>query len=320
LILNADFLQLFDLQANAILSTRDKIALLLPQALEILKHCTGKIVVTGVGKSGIIGQKISATLASTGSPSVFINANEALHGDLGVISNGDVVLMLSKSGTTMELIKMLPKIKASKIPTLGIFGKTDTHLAQQLDLVLDASVVSEGSPFNLAPMASTTVALVIGDCLAAALMQVKGLDQNDFASNHPAGQLGRNLLLKAEDIMHKGENMAVCLPENSIKEAIVLLTKKNLGGLCVLDPDGFLQGFLTDGDIRKYLSQADDLHVSVREIMTRNPICLEPAMTLGQVLDIMERPGRQIYVAPVVDPNTQKAIGILRMHDILHQP
>jgi arabinose-5-phosphate isomerase len=315
----SDFLKLFEIQANALLKTKEKIGPDFQKALGILLTCEGKIVVTGVGKSGIIGQKISATLASTGSPSVFINANEALHGDLGVLGKGDVVLMLSKSGTTMELIKMLPKIKSASIKTLGIFGKTDTSLASRLDLVLDASVESEGSPFNLAPMASTTVALVIGDCLAAALMQVKGLDQNDFASNHPAGQLGRNLLLKAEDIMHKGDQMAVCSPQNTIKEAIVLLTKKNLGGLCVLDQEGKLFGFLTDGDIRKYLSHADDLQVPVSKIMTISPICLEPGMSLAQVLDTMERPGRQIYVAPVVEKGSQIALGILRMHDILQQ-
>ncbi len=317
--MNTQFLQLFDIQAGALLRTRDKIAARLPGVLDILKNCSGKIIVTGVGKSGIIGHKISATLASTGSPSVFINANEALHGDLGVLAAGDAVLMVSKSGTTMELIKMLPRIKSANIPTVGIFGKIDTRLAQQLDLVLDASVESEGSPFNLAPMASTTVALVIGDCLAAALMQLKGLNQNDFASNHPAGQLGRNLLLKAGDIMHQGENMAVCQTENTIKEAIVILTRKNLGGLCVLDENGLLAGFLTDGDIRKYLSKADDLQVSVRLIMTQNPVCLDPGMSLAQVLDIMEGPEKQIYVAPVVDSESRKVLGILRMHDILQQ-
>ncbi len=317
--MNTPFLQLFDIQAGALLRTRDKIAERLPGVLEILKNCQGKIIVTGVGKSGIIGHKISATLASTGSPSVFINANEALHGDLGVLSPGDVVLMLSKSGTTMELIKMMPRIKSAHVPTVGIFGKINTPLAQQLDVVLDASVESEGSPFNLAPMASTTVALVIGDCLAAALMQLKGLNQDDFASNHPAGQLGRNLLLKAGDIMHQGENMAVCQTENTIKEAIVILTRKNLGGLCVLYENGLLAGFLTDGDIRKYLSKADDLKVSVRLIMTQNPVCLDPGMSLAQVLDIMEGPEKQIYVAPVVDSESRKVLGILRMHDILQQ-
>lgn len=310
-------LHVFDVQIEALNRTKRQVEGTFSKAISLLLHCRGKIVVTGIGKSGIIAHKISATLASTGSPSVFINANEALHGDLGILSSGDVVVMLSKSGTTTELIKMLPKIKSLGIPVIGIFGKTDTRLADQLDLILDASVEEEGSPFNLAPMASTTVALVIGDCLAAHLMESKGLKESDFASNHPAGQLGKNLLLKASDIMHEGSKMPTAKPEQTIKEAIINLTRKNLGGLCVVDELGVLVGFITDGDIRKYLSVQDDLQKPVSEIMTRNPISVQPEMTLGQVMDLMENPVRQIYVAPVVESGTGKAIGVIRMHDML---
>ena len=307
----------FEVQISALRRAEKGIAPQFNKVLDVLFGCTGKIIVTGIGKSGIIGRKISATLASTGSPSIFLNANEALHGDMGVMATGDVVLMLSKSGTTIELIKMLPRIQALKIKTLGIFGNPATRLAQQLDLVLDGSVESEGSPYNLAPMASTTVALVIGDALAAALMQKKGFGEQDFASNHPAGQLGRNLLLKAADIMHSGAKMPTASPSNTIKQAIITLTEKNLGGLCVVNESGVLCGFLTDGDIRKYLARADDLQKSVADIMTRNPVTLQPEMTLGQVLDIMESPVRQIYVAPVINPETSVALGIVRMHDIV---
>lgn len=312
--------RVFDIQMAALQRTRQRIEANLPLALDLLLACKGKIIVTGIGKSGLIAHKISATLASTGSPSIFVNANEALHGDLGIISEGDVVVMLSKSGTTAELIKMLPKIKFLGVKSIGIFGKTDTRLAAQMDVILDGSVEEEGSPFNLAPMASTTVALVIGDCLAANLMEMKGLKESDFAFNHPAGQLGRNLLLKASDIMHEGPNMPTCLAEQSIKEAIVALTKKNLGGLCVVNVEGRLKGFVTDGDIRKYLSQHEDLQKPVSDIMTQNPIKAHPEMSLGQVLDLMENPSRQIYVAPVVSPETGMALGIIRMHDILREP
>ena len=314
-----DILNIFDIQIAALQRSKILISKNLELCVELLKSCKGKIILTGIGKSGIIAHKISATFASTGSPSVFINANEALHGDLGIISKGDVVIMLSKSGTTAELIKMLPKIKFFGIQIIGIFGKKDTRLAENLDLVLDASVLQEGSPFNLAPMASTTVSLVIGDALAAGLMKAKGLKESDFASNHPAGQLGRNLLLKASDIMHEGEKMPICSPNQTIKEAIVLLTKKNLGGLCVLGESGKFAGFLTDGDIRKYLSANDNLQIPVSEIMTKNPISASPEMTLGQVLDLMENPKRQIYVAPVLDPQTGNVLGIIRMHDILKE-
>ena len=310
-------LRIFNVQIAALERTKDLIEKQLEESIEILKGCGGKIIVTGIGKSGHIGRKISATLSSTGSPSIFMNANEALHGDLGIISKGDVVIMLSKSGTTAELIKMLPRIKSNGIKTIGIFGKTDTHLAANLDLILDASVEEEGSPFNLAPMASTTVSLVIGDAIAAGLMIAKGLKESDFANNHPAGQLGKNLLLKVSDIMHEGDKIPVCKPQHTIKEAIINLTKKNLGGLCVIAENEVFEGFVTDGDIRKYLSANDDLQKPVSEIMTRKPIAVFPEMTLGQVLNLMENPKKQIYVAPVLDPISGKALGIIRMHDII---
>ena len=313
----SEFSYVFEAQIAALQRTKDLITKQLDQALNILKGCKGKIVVTGIGKSGIIARKISSTLASTGSPSVYINANEALHGDLGILSKGDVVIMLSKSGTTTELIQMLPKIRSQAIRAIGIFGKTETRLAESLDMVIDASVEEEGSPFNLAPMASTTVALVIGDALAAGLMVAKGLNESDFAVNHPAGQLGRNLLLKVEDIMHEGIKMPVCTPVNTIKEAIVILTKNNLGGLCVVAENGEFEGFVTDGDIRKYLSSNDDLQKPISEIMTVNPVFALPEMTLGKLLQLMENPDKLIYVAPVLKPNTRQAIGIVRMHDIL---
>jgi arabinose-5-phosphate isomerase len=198
--------------------------------------------------------------------------------------------MLSKSGTTPELLRILPKIKELRVKTIGIFGNTGTTLASRLDVVFDGSVEKEGSPFNLAPMSSTTVALVIGDALAAALMAAKGVKEMDFASNHPAGQLGKNLLLKAADVMHFGEALPKVQPGQSIKEAIMVLTRKNLGGLCVLGPNDTLSGFITDGDVRKYLSQNDDLYRPVEEIMTKKPLCCFPDMTLGQVLNLMENP------------------------------
>ena len=309
--------EVFDTQIKALLRTSVVIEPLLNQAVKLLQNCCGKIVLTGIGKSGLIAHKISSTLASTGSPSIFINANEALHGDLGILTKEDVVVMLSKSGSTPELIRILPKIKSLDIKTLGIFGNPSTNLAGRLDVVLDASVESEGSPFNLAPMSSTTVALVIGDALAAALMLAKELQESDFAANHPAGQLGKNLLMKASEVMHQGDAMPVVYPSQSIKEAIIVLTKKNLGGLCVIEEQGKLVGFITDGDIRKYLSNEDNLQAEVSSIMTRTPKSIDPEMTLGQVLNLMENPQQQIYVAPVIEKNSGKALGIIRMHDIL---
>ncbi len=311
--------KVFECQITALRKAVSFLGASFEQTVEACLACKGKIIFCGVGKSGLIGRKIAATLSSTGSPAVFLNANEALHGDLGILGSNDVLVMISKSGTTSELLRILPKARSLGIPCIGIFGNLKTPLASRMDILLDASVEEEGSPFGLAPMASTTVALVLGDALAAALMSIRGLTEADFATNHPAGQLGKNLLLKAADVMHFGNQLPKIRPEQSIKEAVLELTRKNLGGLCVLDEKGLLAGFLTDGDIRKYLSKADDLQVSVRLIMTQNPVCLDPGMSLAQVLDIMEGPEKQIYVAPVVDSESRKVLGILRMHDILQQ-
>jgi arabinose-5-phosphate isomerase len=288
------------------------------KVMPLLTKCTGKIIVCGVGKSGLIGHKIAATLSSTGSPALFLNANEALHGDLGILSEDDVVLMLSKSGTTPELLRILPKARQLGVPCIGIFGNLKTPLATQMDAFLDASVESEGGPLGLAPMTSTTVSLVLGDAIAAGLMAIRGTTEADFAANHPAGQLGKNLLLKAADVMHSGEQLPIISPTQSIKEAILVLTRKNLGGICVGDSDQQLQGFVTDGDVRKYLSENDNLQEPVSSIMTRNPVCCSPEMSLGQVLNLMENPMRQIYVAPVTESSSGKILGVIRMHDILN--
>jgi arabinose-5-phosphate isomerase len=308
----------FNAQINALQHCAGLLGNSFNEAVKILLACRGKIVLCGVGKSGLVGAKIAATLSSTGSPAIFLNANEALHGDLGILGKEDVLLMISKSGTTPELLRILPKARLLAIPCLGIFGSLQTNLARRMDVLLDASVAEEGSPYGLAPMSSTTVALVLGDALAATLMTMRGITENDFAANHPAGQLGKNLLLRAADVMHAGEQLPRILPSSTVKEAVMELTRKNLGGLCVCDEEMEMLGFVTDGDIRKFLAGSDNLQTNIREIMTISPVCCHPEMSLGQVLNLMENPGRQIYVAPVTEAGSRKVAGIIRMHDILN--
>lgn len=308
----------FETQTRVLQTGFQQLETNLENTISALLNCRGKIIVCGVGKSGLIGRKIAATLASTGSPAIFLNASEALHGDLGILDRQDVLVMISKSGSTAELLRILPKAKQLAIPCIGIFGKLNTPLAERMDFLLDASVQEEGSPFGLAPMASTTLTLVIGDALAAALMILKGKTEKDFAANHPAGQLGKNLLLKASDVMHTGHNLASIKPGQSIRDAVMELTRKNLGGICVCNEDLLLLGFVTDGDIRRFLSSSNDLEVKVQDIMTHKPLCCHPEMSLGQVLNLMENPARQIYVAPVTDELSGKVLGIIRMHDILN--
>lgn len=307
--------EVFDLEIDALQKAKKQISTTFEKTVELILSSNGKIVVTGVGKSGIIAHKISATFASTGTPSVFLNASEALHGDLGMVSKGDIVIMLSKSGTTIELVKMLPTLHKVGAKTIGIFSNIETRLAQNLDLLLDATIEREACPLNLAPMSSTTVSLVIGDALAAALIKARNFKETDFAVFHPAGQLGRNLLLTAADVMHSKENLPIVSAQNSLKEVVIVMTKYNLGAVCVCK-DEKLEGIITDGDVRRFLTHSDTLTAKAEEIMTKNPISLKPQMRLSEVLSVMENKQRQIYVAPVVD-ESNNCLGIVRMHDIL---
>ncbi|MCC5944208.1 MAG: KpsF/GutQ family sugar-phosphate isomerase [Bernardetiaceae bacterium] len=304
----------FEAQMQALVQALGQIAPLFDKTINTLLTTEGKVVVTGVGKSGIIAHKISATLASTGTPSVYLNASEALHGDLGMVSQGDAILMLSKSGTTLELMRMLPTLEKIGVQTIGIFGNTNTNLAQNLDICLDASIEREACPLNLAPMSSTTVALVIGDAIAATLMKARNFRSDDFALFHPAGQLGRNLLLRVSDVMHK--NKAKAKPEDSLKTLLINMTQHNLGAVCICDKHNKLMGIITDGDVRRALIQNPDLDMKATMLMTRNPTCLSPNMKLAEVMSIMENPQKQIYIAPVIDEDEQY-LGLVRMHDIL---
>ncbi|WP_291720810.1 KpsF/GutQ family sugar-phosphate isomerase [Bernardetia sp.] len=307
--------EVFDLEIQALKLVKKQITTTFEKAIDFILSSRGKVVVTGVGKSGIIAHKISATFASTGTPSVFLNASEALHGDLGMVAKGDIVIMLSKSGTTIELVKMLPTLHKVGAKTIGIFSNTQTRLAQNLDLILDATVEREACPLNLAPMSSTTVSLVIGDALAAALIKARNFQPKDFAVFHPAGQLGRNLLLTASDVMHSQENLPIVSRKNSLKEVVIVMTKYNLGAVCVCE-NNKLEGIITDGDVRRFLTHSDTLTAKAEQIMTSNPISLQAQMRLSEVLSIMENKNRQIYVAPVID-SQNNCLGLVRMHDIL---
>jgi arabinose-5-phosphate isomerase len=286
------------------------------RAVELILACEGKVVVTGLGKSGIVGHKIAATLASTGTPALFMSASEALHGDLGIVTRSDVVVMLSNSAATVELARMLPSLKRAEAKLIGIFGKTNTELARACDVVLDASVEKEACPLNLAPMTSSTVSLVIGDALAAALMKSRGFTREDFAVYHPSGSLGRKLLLCVSDVMHRGDQLPKVAEDASFKEVVVEMTRTNLGGVAVCDKNETLLGFISDGDVRRKIIEDEALSLSAAEMMTRNPKTTQPETRLGEVLEIMENPQRQIYILPVVDEDG-RYVGIIRMHDIL---
>lgn len=285
-------------------------------AVEHILHAKGKVVATGVGKSGLVGQKIAATLASTGTPAIFMNGAEALHGDLGFVSQGDVVLMVSNSGSTVELVKMLPSLERLGASIIAIFGHTETALARRCNIVLDARVEKEACPLNLAPMSSTTLALVIGDALAAALMKARKFDSSDFALRHPGGILGRRLLLHVTDFMHRGDRLPTLAPDATLKEVLLEATRANLGAVCVVDNAHNLLGIITDGDIRRHLTVADSLSAKASEVMCATPTTISSGATLNRALEIMEK-RKSFYILPVIEEGTQnKLVGLIRMHDL----
>lgn len=287
------------------------------EALDVLGSCKGKIVLTGIGKSGAVARKIAATFASTGCSSIFLNAADALHGDLGMIDSGDVVVMLSNGAATNELIEMVPRLRAQQIATIGFFGRTDTLLAQKMNVVVDVSVSAEGCPLGLAPMASTTLVMAVGDAFAAALMQRNNFQAADFAQRHPAGSLGKRLLCKAGDVMHKGEQLPVVGIGASFQELLQELSRANLGLVCVVD-DGKLLGVVSDGDVRRAMLSSDPFAQTAENLMTEDPVVTDIGVSLNEVLSLMEGQRRKIYAVPVVDKE-KKLLGLVRMHDIVSE-
>lgn len=286
------------------------------KALDILSCCESKIIVTGVGKSGVIAQKISQTLTSTGTIAVFLHPSDALHGSLGVIARGDVLIALSNSGETDEILMLLPALKNRGIKLISIVGNTNSTLARQSDVFLDASVDKEACPLNLAPTTSTTVALSIGDALAMTLMQTKGLTERDFAENHPAGRLGKRLTLKVKNLMHESPNLE---KRANWLEVVKALSKFSLGAVNVVDDRQKLIGIITDGDLRRTIEKTaleNFAELTAEQMMTAGPVTAAPEMLAFDALKLMENRPAQISVLPVVNEE-RICVGLLRLHDIV---
>jgi arabinose-5-phosphate isomerase len=289
------------------------------RALNLLKQCCNKVVVTGVGKSGIIGQKIAATLTSVGTLAIALHPCDALHGDLGIVTHDDVVIMLSNSGETEELLTMLPHLKLRQVPIIAIVGNLKSTLAQQADVVLDASVDREACPLNLAPTTSTTVALAIGDALAMTVMHMKGLTPEAFAYNHPAGRLGKRLTLRVNDLMHCDNLVPTLAPQAPWLEVVLAIGEGGLGAVNIVDDHQFLIGLITDGDIRRTIRNTESIKLdglSASDIMTRNPVVVTPDTLAYDALKLMEERESQISVLPVVDAE-RCHVGLIRLHDIV---
>ncbi|MBI4873915.1 MAG: KpsF/GutQ family sugar-phosphate isomerase [Acidobacteria bacterium] len=309
--------QAMQAEAEAIMLAASRLGENLCQAVQVILAHPGKVVVSGVGKSGQVGQKLAATLSSTGIPSVFLHAADAVHGDLGILAPGDPAILISKSGSTAELTRLLPALRELEAPLVGIIGNPNSRLAREVDIFLDASVDREASPAHPVPTASTTVAMALGDALAVALMQARNFTADDFGRNHPGGQLGRNLLLPVRAAMHCGHEVAWAGRDDSLKSVVIAMTRHPLGAACVVDPDGCLAGIVTDGDLRRALEAHDDIRgLRAGDVMTARPATISPEARLQDALESMENRPRQISVLPVVETKTGRCLGLLRLHDI----
>ena len=289
-------------------------------AVEVLLRCREKVVFIGVGKSGIIARKIAATFSSLGTRAIYMHASDALHGDIGMVSSKDVAVLISNSGTTEEILLLLPHLKLRKIPNIAIVGNLDSWLAKEADIILDSRVHREADDHNLAPTCSTTVQLAIGDALGVAVARLKGISTVDFAYNHPAGRLGKRLTLRVDDLMHKGNALPLLSPRSSFKEVIQSLAAYQAGAVCIVDDEQRLLGVVTDGDLKrclsKYVSTAWDA-LTAFEMMSSDPVTTTTQALAVEAMHVMENRNSQISILPVVDEQSKQCVGIIRIHDIV---
>ena len=306
--------KVLETEAAAILALVSRLDERFERAVQLLRECRGRVILTGMGKSGIICRKIAATLTSIGTPSIFLHPAEAVHGDLGVIQHDDVILALSYSGETDEILRLLETIRRLGAKLVAITGVPLSTLAQAADVALDGSVAEEACPLNLVPTASTTAALAIGDALAMTLLVEKGFRQEDFANLHPGGKLGKRLM-RVEALMHAGRQCPIVKPDTRMRDVIYEMSSKQLGMTCVVDGDGGLLGIITDGDLRRQMERTSDvLTLAAADVMTRGPVTVSRATLAVEALNIMEK--RKITSIVVVEHGTQQVAGVVQIHDL----
>ncbi|MFP3977829.1 MULTISPECIES: KpsF/GutQ family sugar-phosphate isomerase [Marinobacter] len=308
-------LQAIRIERDAISALEHRIDDHFKRACEVIMACKGRVVVTGMGKSGHIGHKIAATLASTGTPSFFVHPGEASHGDMGMITSQDVVIAISNSGNTSEVVTILPLIKRMGAPLISMTGNPTSTLAKEAVANLDVSVETEACPLGLAPTSSTTATLVMGDALAVALLEARGFSAEDFAFSHPGGSLGRKLLLRVSDIMHTGDRIPIVNEDTTLSGALLEISRKGLGMTTVVNASGTMTGIFTDGDLRRTLDKPIDVHTTpIRDVMTRNGRTIQPDQLAAEALNVME--GLKISALPVTDVDGA-LVGAINMHDLL---
>ena len=306
-----------EVEANAIMAASKRIGSAFEEAVALISETKGKVIFCGIGKSGHIARKISTTFMSIGVDCTFLHASEAIHGDLGIYKEGDITIVFSKSGSTEELVRLMPVFKGFGSKVIAISGRIDAPISEMADIFIDASVEKEADPLNLMPTASATVALAIGDALASAVLKAKGFTSEDFARYHPGGQIGRSLLLKVSDVMHPIHKIACLDQSKTLKDAVLSMTEFALGAACVVDSSNHLLGIITDGDIRRLLTQEGPvLDLTLMECLTIDPLTVSPDFSLREALRMMEERPSQISVMPVVRKADKVLLGLLRLHDI----
>ena len=306
--------QVLDIEIQALQNISHYIDDSFHQACQLVLDCQGKVIVMGMGKSGHIGRKLAATLASTGTPAFFVHPGEASHGDLGMIKQEDVVIAISNSGEASEILALLPVIKRLGIPMISMTGKPNSSMAKMAIVNLQITVEKEACPLNLAPTSSTTATLVMGDALAISVMEARGFTADDFALSHPGGALGRKLLMRIADVMHSGEMLPIIEETASIKDALLEISRKGLGMTAIVNAQQELSGIFTDGDLRRLLDKHIDIHAtSIGDVMSRNPQTISPQLLAAEGLKIME--DRKINGLLVTENN--QLVGALNMHDLL---
>ena len=307
--------EVLDIEANSILKLKDGINENFDKAIDVLYACKGRVIVTGMGKSGLIGKKIAATLSSTGTPSYFLHPAESTHGDSGIITRDDVIIAISNSGETKELLNLLPLIKRFGVPMISLTGGLNSTLSRTSEVFLDISVEKEACPLNKAPTASTTATLAMGDALAVCLLEKRGFSEEDFLVFHPSGALGKGFLYSVSELMIKGDKLPLALEDDKFTDVIELISQKKLGLAIITDKNGSMTGVLTDGDIRRSLIKYPNVKdLKVKDAMTVNPKTISPNELAAKALHLMEK--YSITALAIADEN-KKPVGVLHIHDLL---
>ncbi len=307
--------EVIKIELEAIQGLYDRINGRFVEAVKLIFNSKGRVVFTGMGKSGLIARKIVATLNSTGTPAIYMHPTDALHGDLGMVRKEDILIVISKSGGTEELLNLVPMVKRMGVKIIGMLGNLDSKLAKRCDVVLDISVSAEACPHDLAPTASTTATLVMGDALAVSLLEKRGFTPEDFATLHPAGSLGKRLSLRLSEIMYTGDELPKVQEDTSLKDSILEITTKRLGTTSVVNSEGKLVGIITDGDLRRLLEKTTDINgLTAKDVMTENPKTIDPEYLASFALQEMER--YKITTLIAVDEN-HYPVGIIHLHDLV---